>query len=126
MPQVPEQVHLRQEQAQVQELLQQEQAALAPERAQTWSQEISLPEIAPASPVSDSPRVPLARLLGPEALPSCQKPPDWLEAPQVVNKTRPGKNQGPSPSEVSEIVRSLSTSQSNSNILSDGHTVTSV
>src|SRR3954462_5208519 len=46
MPQGPERVHLRQEQAQVQELLQQEQAVLAPERAQPWSTETSLPEIA--------------------------------------------------------------------------------
>jgi len=95
MPQVPERVHLLQEQAQVQELLQQEQAVLAPERAQPWSTETSLPEIAPASQASGSPRVPRERRLGPEALPSCQKPPDWLEAPQVVNTTQPGKNQGP-------------------------------
>jgi len=106
MPQELVQVRLQQELAQVQEVLQQEQAARAPERAQPWSTETSLPETVPASQASGSPRVPLGRR-GSQALPLYLKPLDWLAAPQVVNKTRPGKNQGPSPSEVSEIVRSL-------------------
>jgi len=46
----PERVQLQQEPVLVQETLQQEPAAQAPERALPWSTETSLPEIAPASP----------------------------------------------------------------------------
>jgi hypothetical protein len=96
-PQAPERARQRQEQALVQEVLQPEQAALMPVRAQTWPPGSSLLEIAPAPKVSGFPQVPQERVrrLTSPALPLHLKSPGWLAAPQVVNRTQPGKNQGP-------------------------------
>jgi hypothetical protein len=96
-PQEQEQVQLQQERAQVQEVLQPERAALVQERVQTLPPVSSLLEIAPESQASDSPLLPQeqGRRPGSQALPLRLKSPDWLAAPQVVNKTQPGKNQGP-------------------------------
>jgi hypothetical protein len=96
-PQEQERVQLQQERAQVQEVLQPERAALVQERVQTLPPVSSLLEIAPESQASDSPLLPQeqGRRPGSQALPLRLKSPDWLAAPQVVNKTQPGKNQGP-------------------------------
>jgi hypothetical protein len=95
--QAPAQVLLGQEPAQEPELLPLGPEAQEPERAQTSRQGISLPETARAVQASDSPLHLLerGRRMVSQALPLHLKSPGLQAAPRVVNKTQPGKNQGP-------------------------------
>jgi len=92
-----ERAPMRQERAPELELLQPEPGAQVPEQAQIWLQKTSLPEIARAAQVLDSPLLPLerGRRLGSQALPLCLKSPCWQAAPQVVNKTQQRRNLKP-------------------------------
>jgi len=94
-PRAPERAQLRQELVRV--VLRPGRAAQVRERVQTLPPVSSLLEIAPESQASDFPPLPLerGRRLESQALPLRLKSPDWQAAPQVVNKTQPGKNQGP-------------------------------
>ena len=95
--QAPAQVLLGQEPARERVLLQLGPEAQEPERAQTSRQGISSPETARAAPALDFPLHLLerGRRLESRALPLHLKSPGWQAAPRVVNKTQPGKNQGP-------------------------------
>jgi hypothetical protein len=94
-PRAPERAQLRQELVRV--VLQPGRAAQVQERVQTLPPVSSLLEIAPESQASDFPLLPLeqGRRPGSQDLPLRLKPPDWLAALQVANKTQSGKNQGP-------------------------------
>jgi len=95
--QAPARVLPGQEPALEQVLLQLGPEAQEQERVQTSRQGISLPDSARATLASDFPLHLLerGRRLESQALPLHLKSPGWQAAPRVVNKTQPGKNQGP-------------------------------